>query len=287
MLLDRPALFAAGIGSSLVHASEWSLAPVAKIKYHTQRRQIGPLDCVVISSDQPPKALGVLCHGFGASGDDLVGLAPDLLHTRKSDTPVQLIFPAGLLSLDSEGYGDGRAWWNLSIQRLIGAIEQGHYELIREESPPGIDQARQCLVQTIELLLAQTGLSSRQLLLGGFSQGAMLAMEVACCGLPSPPAALALYSGCLIRELQWKPVAARLASTKIVQSHGTLDQILPVRTGLWLREMLVQNGCQVDFLQFQGPHTIPWDAIEHTGRLLDELAAAQSTGSRSGEGERA
>lgn len=251
---------------------------MARIKYHTHRRQIGPLDCVVINSDQPPKALAVLCHGFGASGDDLVGLAPDLLHTRKSDVPVQLVFPAGLLSLDSEGYGDGRAWWALSIQRLIGALEQGQYELVREECPPGIDLARQSLVQTIELLLSQLGLGSHQLLLGGFSQGAMLAMEVACCGLTRPPAALTLFSACLIRELQWKPAAARLASTKIVQSHGTLDQILPVRTGLWLRDMLVQNGCQVDFLQFQGPHTIPWDAIEHTGRLLDELAAGQSTG---------
>ncbi len=44
-----------------------------------------------------------------------------------------------------------------------------------------------------------------------------------------------------------------------------------LRTGLWLRDLLVEAGCQVDFKQFQGPHTISGEAIEGTSRLIDEL----------------
>lgn len=246
-------------------------AQVPAIQYRAHRQKIGQLNCISIQSESPPKAIAVLAHGFGAPGDDLAGLAQDLLQALATHEPVQLIFPAALLSLADEGYGEGRAWWKLSIQRLLSVLEQGQYELVKEESPPGIDEAREALTEVVELSLAQAGLGHDKLLLGGFSQGAMLAMEVACLGLTAAPAAMALYSGCLIRQKQWKAAISRLAQTKIVQSHGTMDPILPLRTGLWLRDLLVEAGCQVDFKQFQGPHTISGEAIEGTSGLIDEL----------------
>ena len=247
------------------------LPQLPEIQYRIRRQKIGQLNCAIVTSELPPKAIGVLAHGFGASGDDLVGLANDLLESLTSHEPVQLIFPAALLSLADEGYADGRAWWKLSIQRLLSVIEQGQYDLVKEESPSGIEEAREALTEVVEQSLADAGLGHDKLLLGGFSQGAMLSMEVACLGLKAAPAAMALYSGCLIRQKQWKTGVARLAQTRIVQSHGTMDPILPLRTGLWLRDMLVESGCQVDFMQFQGPHTIAWEAIEVTARFLDDL----------------
>lgn len=249
---------------------------MTEVSYRAIHERIGQLDCITIRSEAAPRAIAVLCHGFGAPGDDLVGLAPDLLEARQSPVPVELIFPAGLVSLADEGYPDGRAWWPLSIQRLLAMMEQGHYELIREESPPGIDTARDAVCEVIEISLARRGLTYQQLLLGGFSQGAMLSMECACCGLDEPPAALALYSGCLIREPYWRVGAARLAGTRILQSHGELDPILPLRTGRWLYDLLLAHHCPVDFLQFAGPHTIPWEAIEGTAELLDALAEASN-----------
>ena len=245
---------------------------MTQVSYRASQERIGQLDCITIQPQVAPRAVAVLCHGFGAPGDDLVGLAPDLLEARSSTAPVELIFPAGPLSLAAEGFPEGRAWWALSIQRLLAMMEQGQYELIREESPDGIEAARDALCEVIETALARRGLTSQHLLLGGFSQGAMLAMECACCGLAQPPAALALYSGCLIREPHWRVAAARLAGTRILQSHGELDPILPLRTGRWLYDLLLAHHCPVDFHQFAGPHTIPWEAIEGTAQLLDGLA---------------
>lgn len=243
------------------------------LRYRTERQRIGGLECIVVKPNTQPAALAVLCHGFGAPGDDLAGLAPDLLEARSGSEPIELIFPAGVISLADEGFAEGRAWWRLSIQRLIAAMEQGQYEQIRSENPPGIDEARDALTEVVTTALARTGLSSRKLLLGGFSQGAMLAMECACCGLEAAPGAMAIYSGCLIREPQWQAHVAKLAGTRVVQSHGQFDSILPLAAGLWLRDLLRSVGCQVEFLQFQGPHTISWEAIEATARLLDDLAA--------------
>lgn len=245
---------------------------MAKLRYRTHLQTVGDLQCAIVRTDEAPRAIGILCHGFGAPGDDLLGLAPDLLQARAGDEPVELIFPSALISLAAEGFPDGRAWWRLSIQRLIAMMETGQYQLIREESPAGIDEARTALMKVVDDAFERTGLDNRRLLLGGFSQGAMVAMETACCGLATAPAALALYSCCLIREKQWRAGMGKLAGSRILQSHGELDQILPFQAGIWLRDLLVANGCQVEFLQFAGPHTISWEAIEGTARLLDELA---------------
>ncbi len=248
------------------------------LNYQATRERLGPLDCVVVApvatDNATPKiaAVGVFCHGFGASGEDLVGLAGELLQIAATDAGIMLVFPAAPLSLEEQGMPDGRAWWMLSIQRMISAMENGRFEQVREEVPDEIDSARESLTAVIEIALKRWGLTEKNLLLGGFSQGDMLAVETALRGLPEPPAQLCLYSSALICERLWKPLANRLQHTQIFQSHGRLDPILPLQTGLWLRDMLQAAQCQVDFVEFNGPHTIPFTAIERTAHMLSQLA---------------
>ena len=184
--------------------------------YKFEREKLGQLDCGIVcptDADAEISSVAVLAHGYGAGGDDLVGLANELLQIAPLDNPTMLVFPAAPHSLEDEGIPGGRAWWKLSIQRLISAIESGQYELVREEEPSGIDEARQMLVETVQLALDRCKLDASKLLLGGFSQGAMLSMDVACRGLEEPPAGLCLYSACLICERQWQPRAEKLQHT--------------------------------------------------------------------------
>ncbi len=243
---------------------------MSELVYRAKREKLGKLNCVVVQPDgtAPIEKVAVFCHGFGAPGDDLVGIAQELLNECKSDVPTQLIFPAAPLTLDAQGMPGARAWWMLSIARLIAAMESGEFEQIREEVPEGIDDARAGLTETIEIALERTQLTVRNLLLGGFSQGAMLSMDVACRGLKEPPAALCLYSGALICKQLWKASVARLGQCKILQSHGRGDTILPFIAGVWLRDMLLEAQCKVDFAEFAGAHTIPMVAITRTARLL-------------------
>lgn len=251
---------------------------MSEFQYRGAREKIGDLDCVIVSpetmSGEPlkPAALAVFCHGFGAGGEDLVGFAGEVLEAAATDQPLALVFPAAPIDLTDQGMPGSRAWWLLSVQRLLSALEEGRYEQIRMEVPDGIDAARTKLTYVVESLLSRYELQSNKLLLAGFSQGAMLSMETACEGLKSAPAALCLYSGALICEKKWSKAAPRLADTKIVQSHGRFDTILPLQTGAWLRDLLTESGCQVDFLEFDGPHTIPTEAITHTAALLSQLA---------------
>lgn len=243
---------------------------MSDLVYRTRRERLGELDCVIVQPEGDAKIekLAVFCHGFGAPGTDLVGLAQELLNAAESDEAMQLVFPAAPLSLADQGMPGARAWWLLSIAKLMAAMESGQFEQIRDEVPEGIDAARTQLTATIEQALERLNLNEGNLLLGGFSQGAMLSMDVACRGLKTPPDALCLYSGALICESLWKESAARLTKCKILQSHGRQDPILPFVAGAWLRDMLLDADCEVNFIDFNGPHTIPWEAIESTGRLL-------------------
>ena len=249
-----------------------------ELTYRGSRRRIGSLDCVVVAPEQSPggpeipiRRVAVFCHGFGAGGDDLVGLAGELLYETTGEGGLLLVFPAAPLDLTDQGMPGGRAWWLLSVQRLMAAMEAGQYEQIRQEVPPGIDAARDQLCEAIDVVLAESGLSAQQLTLGGFSQGGMLAMDTALRGMAQPPGQLCLYSAALICEPLWKPRVDRLRQTQILQSHGQFDAILPLQTGRWLSELLLAAQCHVEFIEFPGPHTIPPAAIERTAHMLSRV----------------
>jgi phospholipase/carboxylesterase len=248
----------------------------SKPRWAQQRQRVGDLNCTLIAPvDDAPTHLVVLCHGFGAPGDDLVGIVPWFLETAPEElTEVRplWVMPAAPISLAEEGFGDGRAWWRISIQTLLDSFATGQYDKLRNHVPVGIDDAREKLVATIETLQNDLGIPASKTILGGFSQGAMLSVDTALRGLASPPAGLWLYSGTLICNPIWESLAPRLNSTHIVQSHGTLDPILPMLSGQWLRDMLVQAGNHVDFISFVGPHTIPPEAIEASWRSMERIA---------------
>jgi phospholipase/carboxylesterase len=131
----------------------------------------------------------VLLHGFGAPGDDLVALAGEI------DAPVRLVFPAAPLELGGL-YGDARAWWMLDLARLEAEMRGGVPRDRRDEVPDGLAAARDQVVRLIEELVARFAIADDQLVLGGFSQGAMLSLDVAldrprtrspsCCATGSP-----------------------------------------------------------------------------------------------------
>jgi phospholipase/carboxylesterase len=235
---------------------------------------LGSLTCRVLQSGDegaPPQAVVVLCHGFGAPGDDLVPLGAELLAQGLSGR-IRFVFPAAPLSLGSLGMGDGRAWWNLDMERLM-AIQRGDpadLQRMRADLPEGLPRARMALLSLLEEVTRQTRLPMSRIVLGGFSQGAMLSTDVAL-RLEEAPAALCLMSGTLICEPEWKKRAPARTGLRVLQSHGTYDPILPFDNAIALRELLTGAGLKVEFIEFPGPHTIPLEALERLGKLLQEL----------------
>jgi len=207
----------------------------------------------------------VLLHGFGAPGDNLVDLAGVI------DGPVRMVFPAAPLELGGL-YGDSRAWWMLDLERLEDALRGGVPLDLRDQVPDGLDAARDHLTRFLDQLAAQFAIADDALVLGGFSQGAMLSLDVAL-HRPRPPAGLILMSGTLITEAVWQPRMATLAGVPVMLSHGQHDPLLAYHVAELLRDRLTEAGAAVDWQPFRGAHEVPRAAVEAANRLLGKLAA--------------
>src|SRR5262249_57960929 len=109
-------------------------------------------------------ATGVLLPGCGAPGEDMVPVAWQL----KPLVQARFVCPAAPIELGLP-FADARAWWQLDAARIArgGGIDT-------TEEPAGLAAAR---AKVLELLDALDGPSERTVI-GGFSQGAMLATDV-------------------------------------------------------------------------------------------------------------
>ena len=233
----------------------------------------GELEVQVVQAEAAarPPLLVVFNHGYGASGEDLVPFVPELLEREPRLAPVRFAFPAGTLSLGMAAWGDARAWWPLDWMKLstLSRSPEGRQEL-RNEVPEGMGSARRKLQGCVEALLAGTGLPPERVVLGGFSQGAMLATDLAL-SWEQRPAALVALSSVLLAAEKWRALAPRRAGLPVIQSHGRQDPILPYSEGEALRDFLTAAGLAVEFIPFDGPHTVHPDALDRVARLLGSL----------------
>ena len=219
-------------------------------------QKLGPLDARIVGgSDRDGGGEGpvvVLLHGYGAPGDDLVPFH------RVLDVPreVRFVFPHAPLSLGGGLFGmmDARAWWPSDMAALEAALAEGRSRDLRSDVPAGLPEARAALTACLDAIQAE--LAPSALILGGFSQGAMLAMDFALHD-PRPLAALTLLSGTFLSESAWRPRMAARAGQRALLSHGSHDPLLPFAATAELKDALVEAKWNVDFVPFRGQHEIP------------------------------
>jgi phospholipase/carboxylesterase len=231
-----------------------------------KRTKLGSLDVVLAGgSDREGGGDGpvvVLLHGFGAPGEDLVSLF------RVLEVPpgTRFVFPAAVLSLASEGYGPGRAWWRIDM----AALQRGDVRRLTTDVPAGLEEARAAVDALLDEIETAWNVPPSRLVLGGFSQGAMLSLDVAL-RRTSPPRGVALLSGSLIAEQEWRTLLAAPVqgpARAIFQSHGSLDPILPFPVAEALRDILRGAGAEVTWCPFRGGHEIPPPVLDGLGRFI-------------------
>jgi len=207
--------------------------------------------------------LVVLLHGYGAPGHDLVGLADAF---EGSPHAPRFAFPAAPLALPAE-YGTGRAWWHIDMMRLQMAMVTGQTRDMSREVPEGLDAARAKVVAMLGELRAELAVGSDPIWLGGFSQGAMLACDVAL-RTEEPLVGLALMSGTLLCEHEWLPRMPQRSGLRVLVSHGRQDPLLPFALAERLRDELQRAGAAVSWVPFSGGHGIAPEVLETLARLL-------------------
>jgi phospholipase/carboxylesterase len=214
----------------------------------------------------------VLMHGYGAPGDDLVGLGDGLVAPAGTtflfpEAPSGITGAAGLMTLDDEA----RAWWQIDVGRFQRAAMLGTLDKLVEEVPEGLHEARASVVAMLDAYERETSTPSARIVLGGFSQGSMLALDVAL-HTERAFAGLAILSGTLLAAKEWLPRMAARKDLPVFQSHGTRDPILPYPVAERLRHELESAGMRVSFTSFNDGHGIPPEVMRDFGTWLSQTS---------------
>jgi phospholipase/carboxylesterase len=215
------------------------------------------LDCIEVAGD-PAAPTIVLFHGYGADMNDLAPLAGAIQAPKNSNW----YFPNGHLSIPLGGHYEGRAWFPIPLAEL----EAGATIDLSKQVPPGLKKARENARAFIEKL----GVSPNRLVLGGFSQGAMLATDLML-HMSEKPAGLALLSGALVNEAEWTELARERAGFPFFQAHGAYDQVLSFAQAQKLEQLFKRSGWQGHLQRFEGQHEIPPEVLIQLGAYLRKV----------------
>ena len=198
----------------------------------------------------------VLLHGFAMEPEDLSPFAHSLA------VPGLFLFPRGPLAGAIEpGLERGRAWWHIDPVPRTAALALGPRDFSGEH-PVGLAEARATLGRFLDAVRGLgPDLGARPLVVGGFSQGAMLVCD-AFLRAPRPLAGLVLLSASRIAFDEWPPFLADWGRAAfpyppVFASHGHADQDLAFDAGCALRDCLVDAGADVTWVPFDQGHEIP------------------------------
>lgn len=191
-------------------------------------------------------------HGYGADGNDLIGLGREWASLLPHATFVSPNAPEPCAMSPM-----GRQWFDLSM---------GDMSIIAE----GVKSAAPALNAFLDAELARHDLPASALALVGFSQGTMMALAV---GLArnAPPKAIVGYSGALA-TLEALPAPGQGPAILLV--HGDRDEVIPVDAMHMAREALSQAGHPVEWHVSQGiGHGIDGEGLRLGGNFLRQAFA--------------
>ncbi len=229
-----------------------------------EREEFGGLNTLVLQDkqlDTPNPQRILLCHGFGAPGNDLADIGAYLLqHNSHVAATSCFIFPAAPIDLASAGMPGGRAWWPINMAQLAAMHETRDFQQLTGIAPPGMDAATDQLHRAMLHMQQQWNCDVSRFIVGGFSQGAMVTTNLTLTR-QLRVAQLCIFSGTLLNSTEWSELAKSHPGLNVLMSHGNEDQILPIEAAELLRDMLQETGHAVDYLEFPGPHTIPQEIL--------------------------
>jgi phospholipase/carboxylesterase len=197
----------------------------------------------------------VVLHGWGAPGDDLVPLAEAL-----GRPGARFFVPAGPLA----EMGGGRAWWHLDPRTRPphASSERPPADFRPTSEVVAARAAVQALIATVVERYAPTTVA-----LVGFSQGAMLAIDVALAGTPAVDLVVAM-SGVLLMDSVSALTALRATKPRFFLSHGRHDPVVPFASGSHAHALLEAHGLSVAWRPFDGGHEIPPPVLADVERFL-------------------
>ena len=210
-----------------------------------------PLDApVILDPPSPVRACVIWLHGLGADGHDFEPIVPQL--GLPDELGVRFVFPqAPFRPVTVNGGHVMRAWYDIASTDLTAR--------------PDFDgiAASQAYLEELVQQQCDQGVPLQRLVLAGFSQGGVIALQTALELSAKPAGVLALST--YLAEAEGDGQGLR-----VFQAHGTEDPVVPIATALRAYAALQALGAEVDWHEYPMPHSIHPNEVADIAAWLRE-----------------
>ncbi|HVY53821.1 MAG TPA: dienelactone hydrolase family protein [Gammaproteobacteria bacterium] len=211
------------------------------------------LACIEVNPKDTASISIIWLHGLGATSDDFVPVAHELQTITQLN--IRFVFPQApqMPVTINNGY-IMPAWYDIvsfergekidleGITRSVGRVQQ----LIQHEKSLGIN--------------------AENIIIAGFSQGAVIALATLCSATERLAGAIAL-SGYVPFKIQ----PSRFQSPVFI-GHGMMDDIVPFELGEIAKKSLEDNNYKVTAQAYPMPHSVCPEEIRDIGKWIKAIA---------------
>lgn len=213
---------------------------------------------IIVEPSNSANASVIWLHGLGADGYDFVDIIPQL--ALPASHGIRFVFPhAPVQPVSLNGGLPMRAWFD-----ILPADYTQRYDI------RGVHQAEVLVQQYIAAQVA-SGISSRRIVLVGFSQGGALALFA---GLrhAQPLAGIIALSAFLPhpQEIKTSRHAAN-QETAILMAHGTMDEMVQCHWGEQSYLLLKELGYKATWRTYPMAHQVCMPEIQAISQFLTDV----------------
>lgn len=196
----------------------------------------------VETNDQPDAAI-IWLHGLGSDGHDFESLVPAL--SLSPDYAIRFIFPhAPKRPVTVNGGVVMRAWYDIYEMTLERRVDMEN-----------IEESCNQVEALIEDQIAK-GISADRIVLAGFSQGGVIAYQVALQTKHTLAGVLALSTYLADGDSVPDASTCNNAQTPILIHHGAQDPVVTPALSIKARDLLISKGFVVEYQSYEMPHSV-------------------------------
>jgi len=208
------------------------------------------LDAVIRETAPQPDSCIIWLHGLGADGYDFEPIAESL----QLSGAIRFVFPhAPVRPVTINGGMAMRAWYDIAAPDLRQRVDRA-----------GIHQSRKLIDALIDEQI-EKGIGAERIVLAGFSQGGVIALEAGVRRQPAIAGIVALSTYVALGD-EFPPAGSD--APPILMMHGNMDPIVPVEVAEESRRLLLELGYRVEWHAFSMPHAVCPEEIAIIRRWL-------------------
>ena len=210
------------------------------------------LETIVIEPEQPAQGAVIFLHGLGADGHDFEPIVPEL---GVDDLHLRFVFPHAPERPITINEGEPlRAW----------------YDFVPHSEHAGSGDIKASALSIKALLQAQidTGIPPERIILAGFSQGGVMALEVGLRYEQRIAGIIALSTYLHDAATTERERTDANLALPIFMGHGTADPMIPIMRAATSRENLIRLAYDIEWHDYPMGHQVCVEEIEDIARFI-------------------